>query len=145
MSTERFINEWTDVGANFLRTGGWVDSSGAIVSLQAAMAAASNAQLDFSTVAVPFMSSIAPVLAIYPTVGDVAVFNFVTGLGGGLQLVVPAPIAALFAPDSVTIDPTAAASVAIITAAIGTLSDAGGSLVTAYTSGVKSSRRKDVP
>ena len=143
MATELSVAEWVDALTGYLRLASWVDSGGNPAALQAALQSCSNAELQYATTAVPFIGGLAPVDASYPSVFDVAVLNFQTVPGGALQVVVPAPLRSMFMADGLTVDPTAAVTAALITAVIGTASDAAGNLATAYISGVKSSRRKD--
>ena len=142
MSTERMINEWQDAAGGFLRSGSWVDSAGAITSLQTAVAASSNALLSNSTVAVPFVSTIAAVPNVtWYLCTDTAVLIFDCADGSAVSLVIPAPKQSMFKPNGLVVDPTSSDVVPIISAAIGTLANVAGSLVTAYSSGVRSSRR----
>lgn len=79
---------------------------------------------------------------MFPSVLDVAVLNFTTAAGTVVQLQVPAPLGSDFT-QSRLVNPADANIAALIAAAIGLVSDNLGNLVTAFTSGSYSSRRKE--
>jgi hypothetical protein len=140
---DRAFNEYTDQGSNFLRSSNWVLPGATLVGLYAALQNASNANLLYATSGAPIVGTFTPAAAQYPLVSDLAVFNFQTVPGSGCQLVVPAPLAALFGPTTTVVDPTATLSAAIIAAAVGLLTDVVGNPATAFISGSKASRRTE--
>lgn len=143
MPPVRLILEYSDIGGNFLRTSSWVFAAGGLSVLEAAIQAATNSNLLYATAGIPAVGTVTPSDADYPLVTDVALFNFQTVPGGGIQLAVPAPAIGMFGPSSTVIDPTSPLAAAIIAAVIGTLSDSSGNVVTAFISGSKSSRRTE--
>jgi hypothetical protein len=140
---QRLINEYTDVAGGYLRASNWVPYGVSVGPLLAAIAAAQNAALQFSTLAVPVVGVAVPVGNLYRLTSDLALLNFQTAPGGSVQLAIPGPVAALFGPNSTVVDPSNGLAAAVIAAAIGTLCDASGGAVTAYISGSKSSRRTE--
>lgn len=140
---DRTFWEYTDVAGGFLRATNWITHGTAPTTVAVALTAAINGNLLYATSGVPSVGVVTPGGSLYPFVTDLALFNFATIPGSGFQVVVPSPKAALFASDGVTVDPTATLSAAIITAVIGTLTDAAGNLATAFTGGVKASRRTE--
>jgi hypothetical protein len=79
-----------------------------------------------------------PVSAEFPDVIDLARLTFTDASGNLAVLALPAPVGAIFAPDSVTVLPSAIAD--IIAAAVGHLCTAAGSTVTAYVAGTRNLR-----
>lgn len=135
--------EYTDVGGNFLRASNWVFAPALLSALEAAVQAGTNANLLFATNGLPVVGTTTPSGNDFPLVTDLALFNFQTGAGAGLQLVVPAPVASMFGPTNNTIDPTNPLAAAIIAAVIGCLGDVGGNAASAFIAGTKASRRVD--
>jgi hypothetical protein len=135
--------EYTDIAAGFLRSTNWIYSAGGLGALEAAIQAATNSNLMFATFGLPTVGTTTPSDSDYPLVNDLALFNFQTTPGSGVQLTIPAPRISMFGPQLTVIDPTATLSAAVIAAVIGTLGDAAGNPVTAFISGSKSSRKVD--
>lgn len=140
---DRAFHEWSDIGSNFLRASNWIAAGGSLVALYAALQNASNANLLYETSGAPIVGTVAPTDALFPLVQDLALFNFQTVPGSRCQLVVPAPLAALFGPSGDVVDPSAVPSAAIIAAAVGLLTDVVGNPAVAFISGSKSSRRTE--
>lgn len=143
MAQARLILEWQDIAGGFLRSANWYDDTVGAGSFEAEMQAASIANLQYATGAVPQVGVVTPGTALYNLTTDTAVLTFQTIPGGSLQIVIPAPDASIFGPDGNTVDPTNATILALIASVVGTLMDSGGNLATAYKSGVKSSRRTE--
>lgn len=76
--------------------------------------------------------------AVFPDVADLARLTFTDGGGNLAVLALPAPLSSIFLADSVTVDSTQITS--IITAAVGHLCTAAGSVVTAYVAGTRNLR-----
>lgn len=143
MTQVRAIWEYVDVGGNFLRSSNWVFATPGLGALEAAIQAATNANLLYATNGLPVVGTATPGTGDFPLVVDLALFNFQTVPGSGLQVAVPAPLAALFGPTSTVVDPTAPLSASLIAAVLGTLGDVAGNPATAFISGSKGSRRVD--
>lgn len=140
---ERLINEYTDVQSGYIRTSNWISAGSSSGPLNAAIQAAMNGAILFSTQGLPYVGSSTPVGGQYQSVQDVALFAFATVPGTTVQLVVPTPINAMFGANSTIIDPTNALAAAIIAQALLILTDAGGNAATAYAGGSKASRRTE--
>lgn len=140
---DRAIWEWIDQAQGFLRASNWVAVGASTGALEVAMQNASNAELLYVTIAAPTIGATTPGTAQYHLVTDLAIFNFATALPSTFSLVIAGPAAALFGANSTIVDPLAPLSAAIIAAAIGVLTDAGGNVATAFVSGSKASRRTE--
>jgi hypothetical protein len=140
---DRAFHEWSDIAANFLRASNWIVPGGSLVALYAALQNASNANLLYETSGAPIVGTVSPTDAAYPLVQDLAIFNFQTVPGSRCQLVVPSPVAAMFAPTGDVVDPVQAQAAAVIAAAVGLLSDVVGNPAVAFISGSKGSRRTE--
>ena len=141
VAVDAAVFEWTDQAAGFLRSRSWVVPGGLPGAFLLALQALSNAS---NTLAVEGPAVISPTPAgsgQYALCSTTAVLNFITGAGTGVQVTVPAPVASIFAADGVTVDPANVVVAAFIAAAVGYLTDSGGNVVTAYNTGVKSSRK----
>jgi len=106
-----------------------------------ALAAQSNAVVqDFweGTDVFPFL---VPVNALYPAVADYASLLFADAGGDETYINLPAPKAAIFLADGVTVDPAAIA--AIIAAAQSEIITASLSLVTTYLGGIRRGKKPD--
>lgn len=82
--------------------------------------------------------TLTPTSAIFPDVRDLARLTFTDSGGSLATIALPAPLANIFLPDSVTVDPTKITD--IISAAVGHLCTASGGLVTSYVAGVRNLR-----
>lgn len=134
--------EWVDDAGGFLRASNWT-AAGGVIAVDAQLQACSNAQLQFATEGVPNISPFAPGSTQYHLVTDLAVLIFATAGSATISLVIPGPLATTFGPSSNVVNPLDPNVAALIAAVIGNLSDQGGNVVTAYVSGVKSSRRTE--
>ena len=135
------VFEWTDAASGFLRASNWCVNTGLSGTFLLTLQAMSNAS-NTTTVEGPAVVSPTPAgSGQYSLSTTTAVLNFVTGIGSGVQVTVPAPVAAIFAADGVTVDPTNAVVAAFVAQVVGTLTDGAGNVVTAYTQGVRSSRK----
>jgi len=139
----RIIQEWQDAAGGFLRSANWYDDTVGAGGYEAAVQAASIANLQYATGAVPQVGVVTPGTTQYFLCTDTAVLTFQTSPGSSLQVIVPAPDATIFGPDGNTVDPTNATVISLIASVVGVLMDVGGNLATAYKSGVKSSRRTE--
>lgn len=140
---DRAFNEWSDISAQFLRSSNWIVPGTTLVGLYAALQNASNANLLYATSGAPIVGTFVPVDALYPSVADLATFNFQTVPGASCQIVLPAPVGGVFGPSADVVDPAAALSVAIIAACVGLLTDSAGNPATAFINGSKANRRRD--
>jgi hypothetical protein len=143
MTQVRLISEWIDNAGGFLRASSWVFATPGLATYEAAVQACSNAVLQFATNGIPSVSTATPGSGQYNLTTDTAVLIFQTGAGTGVRVVIPGPMNSIFGANSSVVDPTNASVAALIAAVIGTLGDAGGNVVTAYVSGIKSSRRSE--
>src|SRR5207237_1255233 len=121
----------------------WIQAGSASGPVAADLQAMSNAELRFVTQALPAIGAVTPSGGTYSLAQDVALFNFATVPGQSLQLIVPAPLQAIFGANSTIVDPTNALVLALIADVVGTMTDEAGNLVTAYKSGSKGSRRTE--
>jgi hypothetical protein len=143
-ATDRIINEWLDGAGGFLRTAGWVDSTVSSGPLLTALQAASNAELLYSEQSLPRTATTTPNPgATWWLCTDTVVLTFVCADLTNVGLIIPGPTAAIFLAGGLVVDPANGLVAAIIAAAIGTVRNATGSAVTAFVSGVKSSRRTE--
>jgi hypothetical protein len=139
----RAIWEWVDNAGGFLRASSWVFSTVGLFALETALQADSNAVLQFTTAAIPDVSSSTPGTGQYNLVTDLALLIFQTGAGTTVRVVIPGPLVTTFGPTSNVVNPLDPATASVIAAVIGTLGDASGNVVTAYVSGIKASRRTE--
>lgn len=135
------VFEWTDEANGFLRTRSWVVSGGLPGVFLLALQALSNASNTLAFEGAAVVSATPAGSGQYSLATTTAVLNFLTGVGSGVQVTIPAPVASIFAADGVTVDNTNVVVAAFITAAIGYLTDNAGNVVTTYNTGVKSSRK----
>jgi len=135
------VAAWVDQAAGFLRSSNWVVPGGPPATWDLITQAMSNANLATLLAGTPSISVTPAGSAQYALCTTTAVLNFITAVPSGVQVTIPAPIAAMFAADGVTVDPTNAVVAAYIAAAVGYLCDSNGNAVVAYTTGVKSSRK----
>jgi hypothetical protein len=140
---DRVIWEWQDVAGGFLRGSNFLTSAAVLGTIDVPLQAASNAQIIFATAATPAVSPFSPSGGQYNLVTDIAVLVFATAAPSTIQVIIPAPLNTTFGPSSNVVDPTDPNVAALIAAVIGNVTDAGGFPVTAYVSGVKSSRRTE--
>jgi len=139
---DRLVSDWTDVNAAFLRTAWYVNHCASAAALNTALAGASNGGIAIQSQGLAVITPVFGVGAMFPSVLDVAVLNFVTAAGTLVQLQIPAPLNSDFTQSRLVnaADPNV---LAVIVAATGFLSDNLGNLVTAFSGGSYSSRRKE--
>lgn len=114
-------------------------------SIWAAVQACSNAEVLTSWESVLGNIVGAATAANYQSVKMSAQLVFSTASGSLLRLTIPAPSLSCFLADGVTIDPTNAAIAAVITAAVGSLTDGAGNTAAAYVAGTLQPTRNDLP
>jgi hypothetical protein len=135
------VFEWTDQTGGFLRSSNWNINAGISGTFLLTLQALSNAS---NTTAVEGPAVVSPTPAgsgQYSLNTTVAVLNFLTGAGTGVQVTIPAPVAGIFGADSVTVDPANVLVAAFVAQVIGVLTDPAGNVVTSFNTGVRSSRR----
>lgn len=143
-ATDRIVNEWIDGAGGFLRTAGWIDSTVSSGPLLTAMQAASNAELLYSEQGLPRTATASPNPGVtWWLCTDTAIFTFICLDLTNVGLIIPGPDSSMFLPGSLVIDPASTLAAAIIAQAIGVVLNPVGSPVTAFVSGVKSSRRTE--
>lgn len=139
----RLILEYQDAAGGFLRSANWYDDGSSPAGFEAEMQNVSNTNLLYATGAVPEVGVATPATDQYFLTTDVAVLVFQTVAGGRVVVVIPGPKASIFDAGGNTVDPTNADIISLIASVVGTLTDSGGNLVTAYSTGVRSSRRTE--
>lgn len=143
MPNNRLILEYQDLAGGFFRTANWYGALASPAALEAALQSATNANLLFATGGPVQVGATTPNGNQYFLTTDLAVLNFQTAAGGRVQIALPAPKASIFDPSGNTVDPANALVAAIIADAVGVLADSAGNPVTAYATGVRSSRRTE--
>lgn len=105
---------WTDVaGQTTLRT---LTSQAGASSVQTILVAQSNAVITEWWEQQETLPAGSPTPAANPFASQVAYLNFSDGAGGIARLALPAPLASIFLPDGVTVDPSQSWIAAIIAA-----------------------------
>lgn len=84
------------------------------------------------------------VSAQYQAVQQWVEMMFQTGAGTMLRLTVPAPSLSILMPDKKTVDPSNAAVITLVTAALGNLSNGGGSTAATFVGGVLQPDKSDL-
>ena len=145
MSTpsNRLILEYQDISNGFLRSSNWINPTGSLAALSAAIQAATNSNLFFGTEAQPLVGTATPSDALYPSVYDGCLFILPTIGSVTFQFYLPSPKATIFGPGGSIIntgDPTLIALVAALTA---NLTDVNGNTVSGQVVGVRTSRRSE--
>lgn len=132
MTAYRFSGVWLDISASTtMRYVTTNDDSG--ITIADALLNHSNAELlqywhgELFTLTTP-----SPTNAQYPLVASIARLTFTTGLGN-VEIVLPAPQAAILNADGITVDPSMITDV--ISAVVGHVVDAAGNPVTGFVSG----------
>lgn len=132
MDTQTTI--WQDVNGRTRAT--YVNSASGSVALQAALKAVSEADIQRSwngtTIVNPAPT---PSTGSYQTVADYATLVFQTASSDLVYLTLIAPQSSIFLADGETVN--SAAIAALIAAALGTLTDQGGNVVTSYVAGFR--------
>jgi hypothetical protein len=112
-------------------------------TLVAAIQAATNANLGFTTTGQPIVGAGPPVAAQYQSVQDVLIVTLQTGLPSYVQVTIPAPVGSMFLAGGVVVDPANATWIALLAALTSYVTDTAGNPATVLVSAVKSSRRSD--
>lgn len=141
----KVVNEWIDAAGGFLRSSNWADDGGPGTGpLLAELQAISNAQLASSVQSAPRAPTTSAVAGVtWWLCTDTVVLAFACADGTNVAVTVPAPDESIFLPGRQVVDPANADIVAIAAAAVGVLTNPAGSAVTAFVSGVRSSRRTE--
>lgn len=143
MAQARLILEYQDAAGGFLRSANWYDDASSPAGFEAEVQNVSNTNLLYATGAPPQVGAATPATDQYFLTTDVAVLNFQTSAGGRVQVVIPGPKASIFDAGGNTVDPANPDIVTLIASVVGVLTDSGGNVVTAYSTGVRSSRRTE--
>ena len=133
--------EYSDTSGAFLRSSSWLNPAGSQAVVTAAVQAATNANVVFSTVQFPLVGATTPGTGLYPSVQDGLLITYQTIPGTQFQFFLPAPLATLFLPGGILVNPTDPTWVALEVALHANLTDIAGNTVTGLVSAVKSSRR----
>lgn len=113
------------------------------VSINNALQALTNSNLGITTYGPAIQPGTPAGSGQYSLCTTTAVLNFLTSIGSGVQVTIPAPVSGMFLADGFTVDQTNPLVAALIAAVIGFLSDPSNNLVVSYRTGVKSSRRTE--
>lgn len=114
-------------------------------AIWAAAQAASAAQVEKSWESVTGTSVGTATNTLYQSVKQSARLIYQTASGSNLYVTIPAPLRSIFLADGVTVDPSNALVLAVNAAAIGSLSDGGGSTAAVYIGGLLNPSRNDLP
>lgn len=137
--TRRYM-VWIDVNG-FTRLS-YVNQTASGTTVQTQLVALSNADVLSSVDNTFVTGAVSPPGATFQNVADVAILTYTTAGGNLVDITLPAPLASIFLADQVTVDVTKIT--ALNTAVIGTVTDAGGNVVTAYVGGTRQRQRKDL-
>ncbi len=140
---DRVVWEWTDVAGGFIRGSNFIDAAANLAAVDVPLQACGNPQLIYATAGPIVTSPFAPGSGQYNLVTDLAVLTFATTTNGRIQVVVPGPLGSIFGSTSLVVDPTNPLVAALIAAVTSHVTDVAGNAVTAYISGIKSSRRTE--
>jgi hypothetical protein len=145
MSTpsDRLILEYTDASGAYLRASNWLQVTGSLPTLVAAIQACTNTNITFATANQPLVGTATPGLGLYASLFDGALFSYQTGPGQAMQFFLPAPLGSLYAANGVQIDTANPLIIALNTAIAANLTDPAGNAPSAFISAVKTSRRSD--
>jgi len=124
----------------------WLDASGrtrqtivktlaGAVALEGFLQAASLATLNTTWESVMTINPTAASAGTYQNTGDSARLAFQTAAGNIVRLTLPAPTIAIFLADRITVDPANTLVIAIVAAAIGSLTDGSGNAVVSFLGG----------
>ena len=137
----RIYLEFGDQAGGFLRSGNWAAIGISDLAYETAVVALTNAAVLSSTFGVATTGFPAATSSQYSLVTTTAVMTFNTAVGSSIQVTIPAPVAAMFGTDGVTVDRTNPLVAAFVGAALGFLTDSAGNPASLFISGVKSSRK----
>jgi hypothetical protein len=138
----RLYVEWLDVDLEFIRTSNYVATPAGVAAYLTALQSVSNAGESVTTLGPASFPNNAPVDAAYPSGSDTAVLLYRTLPGQTIRVIIPAPKSNIFLTDQLTVDPVAVAALNV--AVIGALGDALGNVPTAFLTGARASRRRDM-
>lgn len=142
-AADRSIAEYQDIAGDFLRSNNWLQRTRIPGSWEAAVQAATNANLAFLTSGQPFVGSTTPAAAQYQSVQDILLLTYQTVPGSYVQVTVPAPLGSMFLSGGVVPDPANATYIALQAAIVANVTDVAGNAALSLVSAVKSSRRRD--
>lgn len=132
--SQRRYTVWVDTNGFTRLT--LLNSSAGASAVEAAILAQSNADvLNSADSTLTVNGSPSPVAATYQRVADSAGLLFQDAMGEQVIVQLPAPKAAIFLADQVTVDPTAIA--VLIAAVVGTVLTGSGNPVTSYVGGTR--------
>lgn len=143
MADKRASIIWLDVNGVSRQT--ILTSTTGAGAIWAAVQAASQAQVETSWESVLGASVGSAASGAYQSVKMSASLLYQTGSGGSLRITIPAPQLSIFLPDGVTVDPSNSLVIAINTAAIGLLSNGGGTTAATFVGGILNPSRNDLP
>lgn len=142
-ASDRGIAEYQDVAGDFLRSNNWLQKTRVPGLWEAALQAATNANLAFNTSGNPYVGTTTASGSLYQSVQDVLVVTMQTVPGTQIQVTVPAPLGTMFLTGGIVIDPTNTTWLNLLAAITGTVTDTAGNAALSLISAVKTSRRRD--
>jgi len=142
-AADRSIAEYQDVAGDFLRSNNWLQVTRIPGAWEAAVQAATNANLSFLTAGQPFVGSATPAGALYQSVQDILLLTYQTVPGVQVQISIPAPLGTMFLSGGIVPDPANVTYIALQAAIVANVTDVGGNAALTLISAVKSSRRRD--
>lgn len=142
-ASDRGIAEYQDIAGDFLRTNNWLQKTRVPGLWEAALQAATNANLAFNTSGNPYVGTTTASGSLYQSVQDVLVVTMQSVPGTQVQVTVPAPLGTMFLTGGIVIDPTNTTWLNLLAAITGTVTDTAGNAALSLISAVKTSRRRD--
>lgn len=142
-AADRSIAEYNDVASDFLRSNNWLLIGRTPGAWEAAVQAATNANLSFVTTAQPVVGAVTPTAALYQSVQDILLLTYQTVPGVYVQVTIPAPLGTMFLSGGIVPDPANGTFIALQNAISTNVTDVNGNLALTFISAIKSSRRKD--
>lgn len=143
MAVQQYYVSWLDAGGNYRQTQFlWDTFVGSSNGLPGALNGISNAGLISYVYGPPKTDeSTEPGTALFPSANDIATLVYAASDGSQSQLIIPAPIAGIFQPDTVTVNPLSVAMIAFNSTALnGALTTPNGGTVTTFLAGVRGRR-----
>lgn len=138
---DKMYVEYTDQAGGFVRTSNSVAAGGLPAGFDTALETLTNANVGAITDGTPTPPGPVAGSGQYSLCTTTAVLNFLSSSGAGIQVTIPAPVAAMFGPDGVTVNAASVPVAAFIALCIGFLVDGAGNPCTSFNTGVKSSRK----
>jgi len=142
-ASDRGIGEYSDIAGSMLRANNWLQRTRIPGQWEAALQAATNADLAFYTSRQPTVGAGTATGALYQSNQDILLATYQTVPGVYVQVQIPAPLGAFFLPGGVQVDFASAAWIALDVAIIANITDTAGNAALAVSSAVKTSRRSD--